>query len=223
MDRKLFTQALIKFTLGILITGILVFLPAGTMAFKQGWLFMAVLFVPMFSAGVVLMIKSPELLKKRLASKEKRKEQGMVVKLSALMFIGGFIVAGLNFRLGWHAIPCGVSLVAAVTFLLSYVIYAEVMRENAYLSRIIEVQEGQKVVDTGLYAIVRHPMYGATVIMFLSMPLILGSFYAFVIFLIYPFITAKRIHDEEEMLENELDGYSEYKKKVRYKMIPFIW
>ncbi|MBE6008959.1 MAG: isoprenylcysteine carboxylmethyltransferase family protein [Lachnospiraceae bacterium] len=223
MDGNLFIQAILKFALGVLLAGILVFLPAGTVAFRQGWLFMAVLFVPMFFVGVALMIKKPELLKKRLESKEKQKGQSMVVKLSAIMFIAGFIVAGFNFREGWLVLPESVSVAGAVIFLASYFMYAEVLKENAYLSRVIEVQKNQKVIDTGLYAVVRHPMYSATLLMFLSMPIILGSLYSFVIFLVYPFIIAKRIKGEEELLENELEGYREYKKKVKYKLIPFVW
>ncbi len=223
MDGKLFIQAILKFALGVLLAGILVFLPAGTVAFRQGWLFMAVLFVPMFFVGVALMIKKPELLKKRLESKEKQKGQSMVVKFSAIMFIAGFIVAGFNFREGWLVLPESVSVAGAVIFLASYFMYAEVLKENAYLSRVIEVQKNQKVIDTGLYAVVRHPMYSATLLMFLSMPIILGSLYSFVIFLVYPFIIAKRIKGEEELLENELEGYREYKKKVKYKLIPFVW
>ena len=223
MNKKLFLQALIKFICGILLVGLLVFLPAGTLSFFGGWLFMGTLFIPIFLAGIVMMIKSPDLLRKRLNAKEKEKEQDLVVKLSGLMFISGFVVAGLDFRFGWLPLPKGVSIGAAVIFLLSYLIYAEVMRENAYLSRTIEVQEGQKVVDTGLYGIVRHPMYSATLLLFLAIPLILGSLYSFLIFLCYPLIIAKRIRNEEELLEKELKGYSEYKSKVKYRLIPFIW
>lgn len=223
MNKRLFLQALIKFICGILLVGLLVFLPAGTLSFFGGWLFMGTLFIPIFLAGIVMMIKSPDLLRKRLNAKEKEKEQDLVVKLSGLMFISGFVVAGLDFRFGWLPLPKGVSIGAAVIFLLSYLIYAEVMRENAYLSRTIEVQEGQKVVDTGLYGIVRHPMYSATLLLFLAIPLILGSLYSFLIFLCYPLIIAKRIRNEEELLENELEGYSEYKSKVKYRLIPFIW
>ncbi len=223
MNKRLFLQALIKFICGILLVGLLVFLPAGTLSFFGGWLFMGTLFIPIFLAGIVMMIKSPDLLRKRLNAKEKEKEQDLVVKLSGLMFISGFVVAGLDFRFGWLPLPKRVSIGAAVIFLLSYLIYAEVMRENAYLSRTIEVQEGQKVVDTGLYGIVRHPMYSATLLLFLAIPLILGSLYSFLIFLCYPLIIAKRIRNEEELLEKELEGYSEYKSKVKYRLIPFIW
>ena len=223
MSMKLFMQAIAKFFLGVILVGALVFVPAGTLSFFNGWLFMAVLFIPMFGAGIVMMFKNPEILKKRLDSKEKRGEQALVVKLSGLMFLAGFVVAGLNFRFGWYMVPRGVVLGAAAVFLIAYLLYAEVLRENTYLSRTIEVQEGQKVIDTGLYGIVRHPMYSATLLLFLAMPLILGSVYAFVIFLAYPFIIAARIRDEEELLEEELSGYREYKEKVRYRMIPFVW
>lgn len=223
MNRKLFIQAIAKFMLGVVLVGLLVFLPAGTLSFFNGWLFMGILFVPMFIAGIVMMFKNPDLLSKRLDAKEKEREQSLVVKLSGLMFLAGFIVAGLDFRFGWLPLPVGVSVGAAVVFLVSYVLYAEVLRENIYLSRTIEVQEGQKVIDTGLYAIVRHPMYAVTLLLFLSMPLVLGSVISFVIFLTYPFIIAKRIRNEEELLEKELAGYSEYKEKVKYRLIPFVW
>ena len=223
MTAKLFFGAITKFLSGVILVGLLVFLPAGTLSFFNGWLFMAVLFVPMFLAGVVIMLRNPGLLESRLNAKEKQKEQNLVVKLSGLMFLSGFIVAGLGVRFNWYLLPEGVSIAAAVMFLSAYALYAEVLRENTYLSRTIEVQENQKVIDTGLYGIVRHPMYSATVLLFLSMPLILGSVYSFLIFLLYPFIIAKRIRHEEEFLEKELDGYCEYKKKVKYRMIPFVW
>lgn len=223
MDKKLFLGAFLKFTLGILLVGLLVFLPAGTFSFFGGWLFMGTLFIPIFLMGIVMLFKNPDLLKKRLDAKEKEKEQSLVVKLSGIMFLSGFTVAGLNHRFGWHILSKGVSVAAAVVFLLSYLIYAEVMRENAYLSRTVEVQKGQKVVDTGLYAIVRHPMYSATLLLFLTIPLMLGSLYSFLIFLIYPFIIALRIKNEEELLCKKLKGYSDYKKKVKYRLIPFIW
>lgn len=223
MTIKLFVQALVKFFAGVILVGLLIFLPAGTISFFNGWLFMGILFVPMFLAGIVMMIKNPDLLKKRLNAKEESKEQDMVVKLSGLMFIAGFIVAGLGFRFGWYVLPKTVSVVFAVVFLAAYALYAEVMRENTYLSRTIEIQENQKVVDTGLYGIVRHPMYSVTLLLFLSMPLVLGSVFSLLIFLAYPFIIAKRIRNEEEFLEKELDGYIEYKQKVRYRLIPFIW
>ena len=203
--------------------GVLIFLPAGTLAFFNGWLLMGILFVPMFCAGIVMMFKNPELLKSRLDAKEKQKDQSMVVKLSGLMFLAGFIVAGLDFRFGWFTLPKGVAIGGAVVFLAAYILYAEVLRENTYLSRTIQVQENQKVIDTGLYGIVRHPMYSATLLLFLAMPIVLGSLYSFVIFLAYPFIIAKRIKGEEAFLEKELDGYREYKQKVKYRLIPFIW
>ncbi|MBQ3523341.1 MAG: isoprenylcysteine carboxylmethyltransferase family protein [Clostridia bacterium] len=223
MTVKLFISAILKFSLGAVLVGLLIFLPAGTFAYFNGWLFMGILFVPMFLAGLVMMAKNPRLLESRLDAKEKETEQSLVVKLSGLMFLAGFIVAGLGVRYGWYTLPKPVVIVSAVVFLIAYILYAEVLRENTYLSRTIEVQEGQKVIDTGLYGIVRHPMYSVTLLLFLSMPLVLGSIYSFVIFLAYPFIIAKRIKHEEEFLERELNGYTEYKKKVKYRLIPFIW
>lgn len=223
MNTKLFISAITKFSLGFIIVALLIFLPAGTIYFPNGWLFIGVLFIPMFFAGIVMLIKSPELLKKRLDAKEKHSEQSIIIKLSGLMFIAGFIIAGLGYRFSWYTVPNYIVIGASVIFIVSYIIYAEVLRENAYLSRTIKVQENQKVIDTGLYEIVRHPMYFATVLLFLSIPLILGSVYSFLIFLIYPFIIAKRIKYEEAFLEKELVGYIEYKKKVKYRMIPFIW
>lgn len=223
MNLKLFFQAIVKFILGVLIIGLLLFIPANTINYWNGWIFMGLLFIPMFIAGIVMMIKSPDLLRKRLNAKEKENEQKQVILFSGLMFLSGFIIAGLNYRYNWVTIPTSVVIISSVIFILAYILYAEVLRENAYLSRTIEVQENQKVIDTGLYGIVRHPMYGATILLFLSMPLVLGSIISFVIFLIYPFIIAKRIKNEEEVLERELVGYSEYKKKVKYKVIPFIW
>ena len=223
MSKKLFRQAVLKFVFGVLLVGLLVLLPAGTLRFFNGWLFMGVLFVPMLVAGIVMMVKNPKLLESRLNAKEKQVDQSLVVKLSGLMFLVGFIVAGLDFRFGWLTLPKGVSVGAAIVFLIAYVLYAEVLRENTYLSRTIEVQENQKVIDTGLYGIVRHPMYFATVLLFLAMPLVLGSLISFVVFLMYPFLIAKRIKGEEAFLEKELAGYSEYKEKVKYRLIPFIW
>lgn len=220
---KLFFGAVAKFLLGVLLVGTLIFLPAGTFSYFNGWLLMGILFVPMFFAGIVMMLKNPNLLKSRLDAKEDSQEQTLVVKLSGLMFLAGFVVAGLGVRFGWYMLPAGVSIGGAVAFLIAYVLYAEVLRENTYLSRTIEVQENQKVVDTGLYGIVRHPMYSATLLLFLSMPFVLGSVYSFLIFLAYPFIIAKRIKHEEEFLEKELDGYRAYKQKVKYRLIPFIW
>ena len=223
MNIKLFVEAIIKFIFGVLIIGLLLFIPANTINYWNGWLFMGLLFIPMFIAGIVMMIKSPELLKKRLNAKEKESKQKEVIAFSGLMFLAGFIISGLNYRYNWIRLPNLVVIISSVIFVLAYILYAEVLRENAYLSRIIEVQENQKVVDTGLYGIVRHPMYAVTVLLFLSMPLVLGSIISFIIFLVYPFIIAKRIKNEEEVLEKELEGYIEYKKKVKYKMIPFIW
>ena len=220
---KLFFSAIAKFLLGVTLVGVLIFLPAGTLCYFNGWLLMSILFVPMFFAGIVMMIKNPALLKSRLNAKESQRQQDKVVKLSGLMFLLGFIVAGLGFRFNWYILPKSVSIVASVIFLLGYVFYAEVLRENTYLSRTIEVQENQRVIDTGLYSIVRHPMYSATLLLFLSMPIVLGSVYAFLIFLAYPFIIAKRIKHEEEFLQKELHGYSEYVQKVKYRLIPFIW
>lgn len=223
MRMKLFMQAIIKYLLGIIVVSALLFIPANTIKYWNAWIFIGLLFVPMFIAGIVLMIKSPELLKKRLNAKEKETEQKYVIALSGLMFFSGFIIAGLNYRFDWINIPNIVVIISSITFILSYIMYAEVLKENTYLSRTIEVQENQKVVDTGLYSVVRHPMYAATIVLFLSMPLILGSLISFAIFLVYPFIIAKRINNEEKVLEKELDGYIEYKKKVKYKVIPFIW
>ena len=223
MDSKLFVKAITKFLSGLILVGLLLFLPAGTFAYPQGWLLMGILFVPMFIAGLIMMKKSPELLRKRLNVKEEQAEQKAVIALSGLMFLASFIVAGLNFRFGWIRLPLWVSYAAALLFLAGYVLYAEVLRENVWLSRTVEVQENQKVIDTGLYGIVRHPMYSATLLLFISMPLVLGSVYSFLIFLMYPFIIAKRIKGEEEFLEKELCGYREYKQKVKYRLIPFIW
>lgn len=223
MSIKLFISAILKFIVGVALVGALIFLPAGTLYYFNGWLLMIILFVPMFLAGIVMMFKNPALLESRLNAKEKEKEQSTVVKLSGLMFLLGFVVAGLGVRFGWYLLPRWASVVGAVLFLLAYVIYAEVLRENTYLSRTIEVRENQKVVDTGLYGIVRHPMYSATLILFLSMPIVLGSLYSFFIFLAYPFIIAKRIKHEEKFLEKELDGYRKYKEKVKYRLIPFVW
>lgn len=223
MTKELFVQAIIKFVLGVGVIGILLFLPAGSFQYWNAWLFMGILFVPMFLAGIVLMFKNPVLLRKRLQAKEQQKEQSLVIKLSGLMFLAGFVIAGLNFRFQWIVLPDQVVWTGAVLFLLSYLLYAEVLRENTYLSRTVEVQEGQKVIDTGLYGIVRHPMYSATLILFLSMPIVLGSIISFVIFLTYPVIIAKRIRNEEEVLAKELDGYAAYREKVKYRMIPFVW
>lgn len=223
MNRNLLTQALIKFLAGIILTGLLVFLPAGSFAYWQGWLLMGILFIPMFLAGIVMLVKSPDLLSKRLNAKEKESAQKIVVALSGLLFIISFVTAGLNWRLNWWILPDWAVWIAAALFILSYILYAEVLRENEYLSRTIEVQEGQKVIDTGLYGIVRHPMYMTTVIMFLSMPLVLDSPISFIIMLGYIPVIAKRIRNEEMVLSEGLDGYKEYMKRVKYKVVPFIW
>jgi len=223
MDAKLFLQAIAKFLSGLVLIGLLLFVPAGTFAFWQGWLLIGILFVPMFIAGLVMMKKTPELLRKRLDAKEEQSEQKAVIALSGLVFLAAFVLAGLNFRFGWIVLPAWVSWAAAVVFLLAYALYAEVLRENVWLSRTVEVQENQKVIDTGLYGIVRHPMYMSTLLLFLSMPLVLGSVLSFVIMLAYIPIIAKRIRNEEQVLENGLAGYAEYKKRVRYKVIPLVW
>ena len=223
MNKNLFIEAIIKFTCGVILLVLLLFLPAGTLAWSNGWLFMALLFIPMFCAGLVMMAKNPTLLRKRLDAKEKELDQKTVVLLSGIMFLAGFILAGLDFRFGWSHMPSWLVALGTALFLLSYLLYAEVLRENTYLSRTIEVQEGQKVIDTGLYGIVRHPMYAATVLLFLSMPVVLGSWPALVVFLAYPAIIAKRIRGEEQVLEAGLPGYTDYKNRVRYRMLPFIW
>ena len=223
MKKNLFAEAIIKFLFGVVLVGLLIFLPAGTLRFSAGWLLMGILFVPMFGAGIVMLAKNPDLLQSRLKAKESQREQDLVVKLSGLMFLVGFVVAGLDFRFGWLVLPGWVSWIAAVLFLLAYLLYAEVLRENTFLSRTIEVQENQTVVDTGLYGIVRHPMYAVTLLLFLSMPLVLGSAISFLCFLPYPFLIAKRLLNEEAFLEKELPGYKEYKQKVKYRLIPGIW
>lgn len=223
MNFKLFFQAIIRFFFGVIIIGVLLFISAGSFKYWNGWLFMGELFIPMFIAGIVLMIKNPELLRKRLNSKEKENQQKQVIIFSGLMFLTGFIIAGLNYRYDWIALPNFIIIIFSVLFILAYILYAEVLRENTYLSRTIEVQKNQKVIDTGLYGIVRHPMYAVTILLFLSIPLVLGSIFSFLIFLVYPFLIAKRIKNEEEVLEKELKGYKEYKSKVKYKIIPFIW
>ena len=219
MDTKLFRQALIKFAAGLLLVGVLLFIPAGSLKYWQAWLLICILFVPMFIAGLIMMKTSPELLRKRLNAREEEGEQKEVVLFSGLMFLAAFVLAGFNWRFGWIPLPKAVSYIAAVVFLLAYALYAQVLRENEYLSRTIEVQENQRVIDTGLYGIVRHPMYMSTVFLFLSMPLVLGSLISFVIMLAYIPIIAKRIRNEEKVLEEGLEGYREYKNKVRYKVI----
>jgi len=223
MNKSLLTQSVLKFTSVIVLVGLMLFLPAGSFAYWQGWLLMGILFVPMFIAGAVMLAKSPELLRKRLNAKEKESEQKTVVALSGMLFIMSFTTAGLNWRYGWWMLPDWTVWTAAALFILSYILYAEVLRENAYLSRTIEVQEGQKVIDTGLYGIVRHPMYMATVILFLSMPLVLGSPISFCIMLGYIPVIARRIRNEEAVLTSGLDGYKDYKTRVKYKVIPFVW
>ena len=220
---KLLPEALIKFTCGLLLVGLLIFLPAGTLCYAYGWLLVGLLFVPMLLAGLVMMSKSPEFLKKRLDAKEKQGTQKGVVAISGLMFIAGFVVAGLDFRFGWSAMPKWLVITASVLFLTAYALYAEVMRENAYLSRTVKVEQGQTVVDTGLYGIVRHPMYAVTILLFLMMPLVLGSWYALIAFAFYPAIIIVRLKDEEDLLTRDLPGYAAYKEKVKYRMIPFIW
>ena len=220
---KLLLEALIKFICGLIMVGLLIFLPAGSLSYPYGWLFVGLLFVPMLIAGFVMFARSPDLLKKRLDAKEKQGAQKGVLALSGLMFIAGFVVAGLDFRFGWSAVPDWVVIAAAVLFLVAYALYAEVLRENAYLSRTVKVEEGQTVVDTGLYGIVRHPMYAVTILLFLMMPLVLGSWYALIPFAFYPAIIIVRLKDEEALLTKELSGYAEYKQKVKYRIIPFIW
>lgn len=220
---KLLLEALIKFTCGLLLVGLLIFLPVGTLSYTYGWLFIGFLFVPMLLAGLVMLVKSPEFLKKRLDAKEKQTTQKGVVALSGLMFIAGFVVAGLDFRIGWSYIPEWVVIVASVLFLVAYALYAEVMRGNAYLSRTIKVEQGQTVVDTGLYGVVRHPMYAVTILLFLMIPLVLGSWYGLIVFAFYPAIIIVRLKDEEKLLTRELPGYTEYKQKVKYRIIPFVW
>lgn len=223
MFMKLLLHALLKFILGIAFMGAVLFLPAGTLQYPNAWLFMALLFIPMLLFGAVLFSKAPQLLKKRLNSKEQEKTQVWVIALSSVMFLASFVLAGLDFRFGWSNIPRWAVALAAVLQLAAYALYAEVMRENAYLSRTVEVQEGQKVVDTGLYGIVRHPMYATTVLLYLAMPVVLGSWDAFLVMLLYPILIVFRIHNEEKVLESGLAGYAEYKKKVKYRLIPFVW
>ena len=223
MTKELFFQAIVKYVCGLLIIAALLFMPAGTLRYPNGWLFIALLFVPMLLTGIVMMVKSPELLKKRLNAKENEVEQKTVLALSAVMFLSAFVAAGLNFRFKWLTLPNRAVILGAVVFLLAYVMYAEVLRENAYLSRTVEVQEDQKVIDTGLYGIVRHPMYAATLFLFLSMGIVLGSPISFAILLLYIPIIARRMRNEEKVLEQGLAGYLDYKKRVKYKVIPFIW
>ena len=223
MDKKLFFQALSKFLIGLIIICILIFIPAGTINYPNGWLFIALLFIPMFFAGIIMLFKSPDLLRRRLNAKEEEDEQKTVILISGIIFLVAFILAGLNFRFGWFKLPTMVIIIASIIFLIAYIMYAEVLRENEYLSRTVEVSENQKVVDSGLYGLVRHPMYTSTIFLFLSMPLVLDSIFSFIVMLVYPIIIIFRIRNEEEVLENELIGYKEYKEKVKYKLIPFLW
>ena len=223
MSVKLFFESILKFLLGIIIVGILVFLPAGTLNYFNGWLFMEILFIPMLLTGIFMMIKNPSLLKSRLDAKEKQKTQSLVIKLSGLMFVVGFVLAGLDFRFKWFEIPRLVSYIASGTLLFGYILWGIVLKQNTYLSRTIKVEKNQKVIDTGLYSIVRHPMYTASIILFLSMPLVLGSLISLGVFIFYPILIITRIINEEKVLENELQGYKEYKKKVKYRLIPFIF
>ena len=223
MDTKLFLQALSKFLIGLIIICMLLFIPAGTLNYPNGWLFIALLFIPMFIAGIIMFIMAPDLLRRRLNAKEEEEEQKLVLLLSGIMFLLAFILAGLNFRFGWFKLPAIAIIMASIIFLIAYAMYAEVLRENAYLSRTVEVSENQKVVDTGLYGIVRHPMYTSTIFLFLSMPLVLDSILSFIVMLVYPIIIIFRISNEEEVLEKELDGYKEYKEKVKYKLVPYLW
>ena len=220
---KLFLNALTKFTAGLLLVALLLFLPAGTLAYPGGLLFLCLLFVPMLLLGILMLARARDLLAKRLDVKEKQDTQKGVVAVMGLIFLSGFILAGLDFRFGWSKVPLPVVIVASVLFLVGYALYAEVMRENAYLSRTIKVEEGQTVISTGLYAVVRHPMYTASTVMFLALPLILGSWYALIPFALYPVIMVVRIRGEEKLLTAELAGYEEYKRKVRFRLIPFIW
>lgn len=223
MKTGLLPQALLKFFGGLILMGLVLFLPAGTFDYWNAWLLMGILFVPMLITGSVLFFKAPELLKKRLNANEGERQQKRVILLSSLMFLGGFVISGLDFRFGWSKLPLWAVMAAAAVFLMAYAIWAEVLRENAFLSRTVEVQENQTVVDTGLYGVVRHPMYFATVLLFLAMPLVLGSIFGFIVFLLYPFIIASRIRNEEQVLLQGLPGYEDYTKKVKYRLIPFIW
>ena len=223
MDKKLFFQAMSKFLIGLVIICMLLFIPAGTLDYPNGWLFIALLFIPMFFAGIIMLFKSPDLLRKRLNAKESEDEQKRVILISGIMFLLAFILAGLNFRFGWFHLPSIAIIIASVVFLLAYIMYAEVLRENEYLSSTVEVSENQKVVDSGLYGLVRHPMYTSTIFLFLSMPLVLDSIFSFIVMLVYPIIIIFRIRNEEKVLENELIGYKEYKEKVKYKLVPYLW
>jgi len=223
MNIKLFLEAIIKYLLGLVIVSLLLFIPAGTIEYWNAWLFIGLLFIPMFIVGIILMFKDPELLRKRLDAKEKEKEQKLVLLLSSIMFISSFIIAGLNFKLKWIELPNIVVIISSIVFIVSYILYGEVLRENSYLSRTIKVDKNMKIMDTGLYSIVRHPMYLITILLFLMIPLILNSLISFFIMLIYPIIIIIRLLNEEKVLEKELKEYKDYKKKVKYRLIPFIW
>ena len=223
MKERLWLNAAVKFVGGLLLMAALLFLPAGSLCYPNAWLFLALLFIPMLLLGVILLIKAPELLRKRLNAKEKSKEQKSVVGLSGMMFLAGFVISSLDYRFGWSEMPQTIVIAASVLLVTSYGMYAEVMRENAWLSRTVEVQAGQKVIDTGLYGIVRHPMYTATILLFLSVPLVLGSFFGFAVFLIYPVLIVKRIMEEEKLLTEELEGYREYRNRVKFRLIPYLW
>ena len=223
MTKQLLIQAIFKTGSGAILMGLMLFLPAGTVHYWNAWLLLAILFLPMLVVGIVLMRKAPDLLRKRLNTKETESDQITVIIGSSAMFVSGFILAGLDFRFGWLPLPRWVSIAAAVVFLIAYALYVEVLRENTYLSRTVEIQENQKVIDTGLYGIVRHPLYSVTLLLFLSIPLVLGSLISLVVFLFYPFLIAKRIRNEEQVLEAGLEGYTEYKTRVKYRMIPFLW
>ena len=223
MTKQLLIQAFFKTGSGAILMGLLLFLPAGTVHYWNAWLLLAILFLPMLVVGIVLMRKAPDLLRKRLNTKETESDQITVIIGSSVMFVTGFILAGLDFRFGWLPLPRWVSIAAAVVFLIAYALYVEVLRENAYLSRTVEIQENQKVIDTGLYGIVRHPLYSVTLLLFLSIPLVLGSLISLMVFLFYPFLIAKRIRNEEQVLEAGLEGYTEYKTRVKYRIIPFVW
>lgn len=223
MNTKLFFEAITKFFAGLIIVGMSIFIPANSFSFWNGWLFMGLLFIPMFVAGIILIFKNPELLKRRLDAKEKEMEQKYVVVLSGMMFLTGFIIAGLNYRYGWTFLPNILVIISSIIFIIAYILYAEILRENVFLSRTIKVEKNQKIIDTGLYGIVRHPMYAITLLLFLTIPLILGSIISFIVFLVYPILIIKRLLNEEKVLEKELTGYKEYEKKVKYRLIPFIW
>lgn len=223
LDKNLYMHAIVKYVLGLTLFSLLLFIPAGSIQYWNAWLLLAALFIPMLIVGIVLAIKKPNLLRKRLNANEKEDEQKSVLRLGALMFVAGLVIAGLDYRYQWLILPKWLVIASTVLFLFAYLLYTEVLRENIYLSRTIEIQEDHKVIDTGLYSIVRHPMYTATILLFLSMPLVLGSLFSFLIFLAYPIIIIKRIKNEEDVLEKSLEGYSEYKKNVKYRLLPFIW